>query len=333
MSKQINPMTLEPSLNKFEKKAMPRSSFDIAAFYAMQLSLMEVGLGSLLHALHIPFTGFLLSLNQCFLLNRALLYSSSSDSSGGRFIPMTISNTAAIIKTLSPYGKKFTPMLAISMQGLLFNVGVMLFGKNLFGRCVGSLLLSLWPMIQPVVVYGIIYGSIFLDMTAYYNQMMSKLPWLEGINLQILALGFIFVHIALTVGICLLTQAMPAYMLHRYDRYVMSDRLQIGSLGTPKKTTFSRKLIGVWKDLTSPFFLLSIILSGFFFYATLNSLGSFFFAFFRLIAIAFLTFFILRNISSEWCVNFFSNSYLLKRYTPYVEEVLNRIQKQAELKQ
>lgn len=321
-------MTLDPSLKKLEKKTISQS-FDIAAFYAMQLSLTEVGLGSILHALHVPFSGFLLSLNQCFVLNRALLFSISSDSSAGRFISMTISNTAAIIKTLSPYGKKFTPMLAISMQGLLFNIGVMLFGRNLFGRCIGSLLLSLWPMIQPIVIYGIIYGSIFFDMTTYYNQMMSQFPWLDGLNLQIIALGYVFVHLSLTLGICFLTYLLPARMLDRYDRYIISDKLslQLTCFGVTKKTTIIQKLRGVWKDFTSPFFLFSFILSGFFFYATTHSLGSFFFAFFRLFAIAFITFFILRNISSEWYVGFFSNSYLLKRYTPYVEEVLNRIQK------
>src|ERR1700733_6107373 len=114
-------MTFDSSSEKLEKKAIPQS-FDIGAFYAMQLSLMEVGLGSLLHVFHIPFSGFFLSLNQCFVLNRALLFSIASGSTAGRFIPMTVSNTAAIIKTLSPYGKKFTPMLAISMQGLLFNI-------------------------------------------------------------------------------------------------------------------------------------------------------------------------------------------------------------------
>ncbi len=326
-------MNLNSSSEKLEKKTRS-PSFDIAAFYATQLSLMEIGLGSILHALHIPFSGFLLSLNQCFVLNRALLFAVPSDSMVKRFLPMTISNTAAIIKTLSPYGKKFTPMLAISMQGLLFNIGVLLFGKNLFGRCIGSLLLSLWPMIQPIVVYGIIYGGIFLDMTDYYNQMMSKLPWLDGMNLQIIALGYIFVHLSLTLGICFLTLLLPARVLDRYDRSIMSDRLslQIKPLGVPKMNTILQKLRGVWKDFTSPFFLLSLILSGFFFYATMHSLGSFFLAFFRLIAIAFLTFFILRNISSEWCTNFFANSYLLKRYTPYVEEVLHRIQNHTDLK-
>ena len=55
------------SFNNSEKKAMPHS-FEGASYYAMQLSLTEIGLGSFLHAFRIPFSGFLLSLNQCFIL-------------------------------------------------------------------------------------------------------------------------------------------------------------------------------------------------------------------------------------------------------------------------
>ena len=191
------------SFNKSEKKATPQS-FDIASRYAMQLSLMEIGLGSFLHSFHIPFSGFLLSLNQCFILNRALLHSQAS-LPPSPFLPMAISTTAAIMKTLSPFGKKFTPMLALSMQGLLFNLGALIFGKNFLGRCIGSLLLSLWPMIQPALIYGIIYGSILLNMIDFYNQMMAKLPFFNEVNLQTIILGFIFVHMALTLGVCFLT--------------------------------------------------------------------------------------------------------------------------------
>ncbi len=312
-------------VNISEKKAMPEP-LDIASRCAMQLSLMEIGLGSLLHAFHVPFSGFFLSLNQCFILNRALL-SQSSASSASLFLPMTISNTAAIIKTLSPYGKKFTPMLAISMQGLLFNLGILFFGKNLFGRCIGSLLLSLWPMIQPALIYGIIYGSIILNMGVYYNQMIAKLPWFGDMTLQTIVAAYVFIHMSLSLGVCLLTSLLPARTLDRYDRYITSySSSSLKSLSASMKTTLLQKLRGVWKDFTSPIFLLSLILSGFFFYATLNSLGSFFFFFFRLIAVAFLTFFLIRSISTEWVIGILSKFYLFKKYTPYVEMVLHRIQ-------
>lgn len=326
-------MTHCESFNNSEKKAMPQS-LDVAAGCAMQLSLMEVGLGSFLHAFHIPCAGLVLSLNQCFVLNRALLLPNASSST--LFLPIAISNTAAILKALSPYGKKFTPMLAISIQGLLFNIGIIIFGKNLLGRCIGSLLLILWTMIQPALIYGIIYGSILLNMGAYYNQMIATLPWLFGeLTLQTIIAGYIFIHLFLSLSVCILTSLLPARILDSYDRYIIShcsSRLKPKSQSASKKSTPLQNLYGVWKDFTSPIFLLSLILSGFFFYATLYSLESFFFCFFRLIAVAFLTFFLIRNISTEWCIRMFSKFYWLKKYTPYVEEVLHRIQNPTDSK-
>ncbi len=279
----------------------PEKSFDIACRYAMQLSLMEVGLGSFLHAFHIPFSGFFLSLNQCFILNRALLHHAPNP-----LLPMAISNTTAIIKTLSPYGKKFTPMLAISMQGLLFNCGVLLFGNNLPGRCIGSCLLGLWPMIQPALIYGVIYGNIFFKM--------------DPSTTKTIIAAYIFIHLFLSLCVCFLTHLLPAEIVDRYDRYVTSYRTKPAS--APRSA-----LRGVLKDFLSPLFLLSLVLSGFFFYATVHSLGAFFLSFFRLIAVAFLTFFLMRKISAEKCAAFFSRLYFFKRYTPYVEEVLQRISK------
>lgn len=315
------------SFNKSEKKAMSQS-IDIASRYAMQLSLMEIGLGSFLHSFHIPFSGFFLSLNQCFVLNRSLLHPQSS-SSPSPFLPMAISNTAAIMKTLSPFGKKFTPMLALSMQGLLFNIGALIFGKNLLGRCIGSLLLSLWPMIQPALIYGVIYGSIFVNMKDFYTQMLAKVPFFNDMNLQTIVLGFIFIHMALSLGVCFLTCLLPTRIMDNYDRLLMSYRpSHLKTLSVTTKKTFLEKSREVLKDFISPIFLISLMLSGFFFYATLNSLGAFFFFFFRLIAVAFLTFFLIRNISTEWCIRLFSKLPFVRNHTPYIEEVFRRLQDQ-----
>lgn len=284
-----------------------------ATSYAVQLSLMEVGLGSFLHALRVPFSGFLLSLNQCYILNRALLDPQASS----LFLPATISNTAAIIKSLSPYGKKITPMLAISIQGLLFNLGVLLFGKNLLGRACGSILMSLWPSFQPMLLYGAIYSSFF--MTMHTN------PWFENIPLQLIIGVYFFTHLFLSLMVCLLTWLLPAKLLDRYDERVISYHPPLNVNPTSKNRSFIQKLGGVFKDFTSPLFLFSLLLSAVFFYATLHSLESFFLNFFRLVAIAFLTFFLLRSLSTEWCIHMLSKSTFFKRYTPLVEEVLQRI--------
>lgn len=314
------------SVNTSKKNTLS-PSLEIASRYALQLSLMEIGLGSFLHAFHLPFSGFFLSLNQCFILNRALLHPQTRFPSFP-FLPMAISNTAAIMKTLSPFGKKFTPMLALSMQGFLFNLGTFFFGKKLLGRCLGSLLLSLWPMIQPALIYGIIYGSIFLHMKDFYSQWIANIPFLHALNFQKIVIGLILVHMGLSLGACLLASFLPTRLLDRYDRLLMS--YSPPHLNTPseaKKKTFLQKSRDVLKDLISPIFLLSLVLSGFFFYATVHSLEAFFFLFFRLIAVAFLTFFLIRNISTEWCVRIFSKLPFLKNLTPNIEDVLKQLQK------
>src|SRR5687768_9797676 len=128
---------------------------------AVTLSVVEVGLGSFLHSLHIPFSGHFLSLNQGFVIARAAKEAKALPTSG--FIPMHVSNVAAILKSLSPVGKKLTPMLALSAQGSLFTVGTMLFGITPLGFTVGMILLSVWAFLQPVLIYLLLYGKTLVD--------------------------------------------------------------------------------------------------------------------------------------------------------------------------
>jgi hypothetical protein len=70
---------------------------------AALLSIVEIGLGSFLHAFSIPFAGHFLSLNQGFILTRAAIETNDRRSPG------IISAVAALLKSLSPAGKKLTP--------------------------------------------------------------------------------------------------------------------------------------------------------------------------------------------------------------------------------
>lgn len=115
-----------------------QESVEQIGIHATALSLSEVGLGSIMHALHIPFTGTLLSLNQIFLLTRSL---SQVSLKSRTFSPFSISASAALIKCLTPIGKKLTPMLAICMQGMLYNLGILCFGNTLLGRLIGGVAL------------------------------------------------------------------------------------------------------------------------------------------------------------------------------------------------
>ena len=86
---------------------------DRVGTYAANLSLIEVGLGSVVHGLKLPFGGQVLSINQCVILSHAARRLGINAKTG----VFTISTIAATLKSLSPAGNKLGPMLSISMQG------------------------------------------------------------------------------------------------------------------------------------------------------------------------------------------------------------------------
>src|SRR5262245_14165135 len=107
---------------------------EVVGYYAAILAVTEVGLGAFLHALQIPFfVGYTLSLNQIFLLNRA---SFEAGSGASRLMPASLSCIGALLKALAPFGKKLMPMVAISMQGLLYTLAIVVFGHSRLGRVV-----------------------------------------------------------------------------------------------------------------------------------------------------------------------------------------------------
>ncbi|MGZ3688544.1 MAG: hypothetical protein ACXVBW_09600, partial [Bdellovibrionota bacterium] len=151
---------------------------------AATLSAVEVGIGSFCHAFHVPLSGHLLSLNQGFLLSRAVIHA-KEHGTRHRFLPSTISNVAATLKSLSPAGKKLTPMLAISAQGMLYNLGTLILGANAAGILLGSLLLSLWAFAQPVLFYALLFGK----------------PWLEGLEQLRIGSATIYWIVGALIGI------------------------------------------------------------------------------------------------------------------------------------
>jgi hypothetical protein len=134
---------------------------DVVGKHAALLSISEVGLGSLLHAYCIPFSGHFLSLNQIFLLSRA---SALMGKEASIYMPGSISFVAAALKSLSPAGRKLTPMLGIGMQGILYNIGILLCGHTTPGRVLGSGLSSLWGFLQPLLIYYVIFGEVLFKM-------------------------------------------------------------------------------------------------------------------------------------------------------------------------
>ena len=152
--------------------------------YSAALSLIEVALGSILHSFHVPFSGNLLSLNQGFLLCRASV--EARDKKIGR-VGYGISNVSAVLKSLSPAGKKLGPMLSLSVQGLLFTAGEGLLGANLAGWMLGMTLLSLWTFLQPLVTFYLFFGA---ELFRALNYLVEKTMPYHGLGWRQISLIF-----------------------------------------------------------------------------------------------------------------------------------------------
>lgn len=247
---------------------------------AATLSLIEVGLGSLLHGLKLPFSGHVLSLNQSFILTRATL------ASGERRDAAVISTTAAILKSLSPAGKKLTPMLAIAMQGQLYYVGLLLAGTGVLGQLLGSLLLSLWGFLQPLAVYYVLYGEALVTVVEQLTKDSNGLWWVTGI--------LVALKLILSLGVVVLAHRLSEHKVERLVEWARSQKTAKPQAPAPSA------LKGAVRDLSSPLFVISwLVTAGFYFYAQ-SAIATSVWVLLRPLAVGFILFYLARRISPDW---------------------------------
>lgn len=259
------------------------SSVDLLGAYAGCLALTEVGLGSLLHAFHVPFSGSFLSLNQIFILTLSSLNKPTT-----RFTPALISFITAMLKSLAPVGKKVTPMLAISMQGLLFNCGILLFGNSIFGMIVGAILASLWGFAQSLLLYYLIFGRTLFDAVSGVVQYVS---WDENTIYYGLAC-LACTKVVLAIAIVCVTPRLPLTWINFYlDKLSRLNSQQNG----PKP----KALQGALRDICMPMFLLAMGVSAFFYFSIEQDYTVLFWHLLRPLTVGFVCFFILRWLPIE----------------------------------
>lgn len=227
--------------------------------YSSLLAAAEVGLGSLLHAAQIPLAGHWLSLNQGLILSLA----TKSVAGRAEAIRATclISTTAALFKALSPAGKRLTPMLAISVQGVGYAIGVAVGGSNLIGSALGMTLLSLWGFLQPILVAYLLFGkSWFAGLQKFWLEVAAFLQipaqlewWVLGAVVLVKVLAGLFI-----VGVAWNQKGFES----EYERTVRVWQKKFGARPLP---TASSPLRGVLRDLLSWPFLVAMAFSLFFF--------------------------------------------------------------------
>ncbi|AZZ36932.1 hypothetical protein CIK05_09055 [Bdellovibrio sp. qaytius] len=269
----------------------------LISYYATLQSLVEVGLGSFLHAFHVPFSGHVLSLNQGLILTQACQKTNTRKETVTAV--NSISIITAILKSLSPIGKRLTPMLAITMQGFLFSIGVFIFGNNIVGMLLGISLLSLWSFCQPLLFAYLFFGEkLFIAAEKLWLEIAEKLalPVEYGLNILI---GFVILKIILSCGVAVLGWKYPTWITEKYFAKIMKYKdITLKSLQNKKPKNATQ---GALKDLLNPWMILSLALTITFMVLTEKSdYFQIFIYSLRVIAVAYLVFFILRAFPQSW---------------------------------
>lgn len=256
--------------------------------YAGTLALIEGGLGSLLHAWHVPLAGTVLSLNQGMVLS--FVTRGHRSHTYVRTAGFQISYITALLKSLSPAGKRLTPMLAIAAQGLLFSVGCCVFGPNLLGVVIGSALLALWGIFQPVALTALAFGLTvgpegMVRIIGYYENMFRFLPFVDSPSLA--SLVALLIATKVLVASCLAVYAWygKAQTLERAQaRLVSLWQPKLGTAAQEHRSLFIKPLA----ELRKPVFLVPLFLTAVFYWFAEDSLAPALWATLRPLACAYL---------------------------------------------
>lgn len=225
---------------------------DRIAKYSALLAATEVGLGSALHAWRVPLGGHFLSLNQGFVLSKALQAQPPPSS----WMAARVSLVAATLKSFSPAGSRLTPMLAIAVQGLLFSVGHVLGGKGRLGTVLGMVALALWGFLQPVLLYMLIFGREILDVGAYFLSKLNAL-WPISLDQVLFALSaVVLIKVGVAVGVAWMSFGTE---VEEFEKRFSQPPGWIPARSA-KAPPWGRRVRLVLGDMAKPWFLGSVVL-------------------------------------------------------------------------
>lgn len=256
----------------------------------------------MLHSFHVPMSGALLSLNQGYLLCRAAI--KGRDLPKSTWITYSISNIAAVLKSLSPAGKKLGPMLSLSMQGLLFNLGTVVFGTNPVGLCFGMALLSIWTFAQPLITYYFFFGEKLFSAAEYLYQKTLPYHHLKPENLIWIFGLLVIIKMLVSCALAIVAWKRKDKSLYINNYEEEFHRYAKEKLNSPQATaSIKPPAILALKDLFRPMFLVSLIMTGLFLYFSNYEKSQIGWYLLRPIAIGFIFFYFSRTLTlDKWLV-------------------------------
>lgn len=279
--------------------------------YTFILFLSETGLGSLLHGFKIPLSGHFLSLNQSFWLTRLTLKNNRREDSNHA------AQVSSVLKSLSPAGKKLTPMLAISMQGFLFHLPLY-FGINTFTLITAGFLLSLWAFLQPLLIYLIIFGKSLFDVANYFLEKLNEVISFVPNDLSKILLFIILLKICLSLFVSIIALKIDDQKEANLAKTI-EDKFVKNSQNQKKSKPF---LVGLIYDLTRPLFLITFCLTVLFFIFSESSYSKAIWSSLRPLASAIIIFSFLRLYPTEKILKLFKEDSTNRKL---LENILKKI--------
>lgn len=297
---------------------MQDNEIKIIGIYSASLSIIEIGLGSILHAASIPLAGQILSINQMTILSRASFKENS------KTISLKISLISSLLKSLSPAGKKLTPMLAILAQGIFFSSMLTLFGLNYFGLIVAIIVTSLWAFLQPLILLYFFFGKTLIDVLNYFKKDFTLITsFAPSIIIKILFFSYILKVIITIIFSIKITK------MSDQDFEQLQERLNVSPKHKNKKS-YDNQLINAVFDLFQPIFIISFLLTALFLYYSESSYVLIIWRLLRPVILGLIIFYLVRIYPTEKII-FFLEKKGMTNISKSLKIALDAIKKNREL--
>jgi len=179
----------------------------------------EIIVGSLLHNLHIPFSGTLLA---TFSIIWMISFLQIWNEKG---LIWRAGLICGLMKSLSPSAVILGPMTGIMMEALFMDLLIYLMGRNMLGYVLAGIAALLSTILHKLASLFILYGSDLVNIYTNLFRFLQKQLGLEGGNPKDLILGIIALYI--TVGTA---AAIAGYYL---GKRALRNQNEVSSIARP----------------------------------------------------------------------------------------------------
>jgi hypothetical protein len=179
----------------------------------------EIIVGSLLHNLHIPFSGTLLAAFSVVLMISFLQLWNESG------LIWRAGLICGLMKSLSPSAVILGPMTGIMMEAAIMDLVIFLVGKNLVGYILAGTGAVLSALLHKLINLFILYGTDLIGIYLNFFNFLKKQLGIENVEAGNLLAGILVAYIALGS-----IAAVSGYLL---GRYALKTRNETAPLDRP----------------------------------------------------------------------------------------------------